>query len=98
MSRISHQELLIAQKGKCFYCFLPMGLTRGNNNANYTLDHFIPKCQSRKTRNNAVLAHAKCNLEKGHRMPTKAERIRFKNLYKKIHNRRNEVKQLAKEL
>lgn len=100
MKKVSKQELMIAQNGNCFYCFGPLMLTPGamNDPLATTKDHFRPKCKGNKLNGNAVLAHAACNLKKGHREPTKSEVVRFKELYRKIKERRDGFIGLRKEL
>lgn len=59
--------LAVAQSGRCFYCGDPVG-------AKATLDHVIPKCYGGiDDIANVVLAHRRCNLLKGDRLPTPDE-------------------------
>ena len=95
--KITLQEIFLAQKGNCFYCFKPMLNKGGNHRASYTKDHFYPKIRGNGLNNNLVLAHGKCNELKGHRNPTKPEQIRFKELYRKINSRKEKVKSFIKE-
>lgn len=88
MKKITRIELYLAQRGNCFYCFRPMIYMRGQGVTNYTVDHFLPKCKGNKINNNMVLSCPRCNLKKGHRAPTEAERIRKDILYGKIKERR----------
>jgi 5-methylcytosine-specific restriction endonuclease McrA len=63
--------LAIAQSGRCFYCGEPIG-------AKATFDHFIPKCYGGiDDLANIVLAHRRCNILKGDRLPTVDEIERF---------------------
>jgi 5-methylcytosine-specific restriction endonuclease McrA len=63
--------LAICQGGRCFYCGDPVG-------AKATVDHFIPKCYGGiDDIANTVLAHRRCNILKGDRLPTLDEIERF---------------------
>ena len=92
MKKIELLELYTAQKKRCFYCFGPMRFVRGQGPVDYTVDHFLAKCKGNKSNGNIVLAHAKCNLEKGHRDPTQAECIRKDNLYRIVKDFRQELR------
>ena len=73
-----------AQNERCFYCLKKMNDIHGDDENNYTFDHFYPKSQGNKLRNNMVLCHPLCNLNKGHRHPTKAEIRRKHFLYERL--------------
>jgi 5-methylcytosine-specific restriction endonuclease McrA len=63
--------MAICQSGRCFYCGDPVG-------AKATVDHFIPKCYGGiDDIANTVLAHRRCNILKGDRLPTVGEIERF---------------------
>ena len=63
--------LAICQGGRCFYCDDVVG-------AKATYDHFIPKCYGGiDDIANVVLAHRRCNILKGDRLPTPDEIDRF---------------------
>lgn len=85
---MSH-ELYLAQRGRCFYCEKIMAPLKTNNNSQgWTRDHFVPLKLTRKWRVelkfNFVLAHPKCNKNKGSRFPTQQEVLKFKKLYEEI--------------
>lgn len=64
--------LLLAQDYACFYCGKPLGAHTA------TVDHFIPRCyDGADEASNIVLAHRRCNLLKGDRLPTADETTRF---------------------
>jgi 5-methylcytosine-specific restriction endonuclease McrA len=97
--KINMEDLWLAQKGNCFYCFRPMSKTKSNLCPTaYTEDHFKPKVKGFKKNGNIVFAHSLCNLKKGHRDPTKAELIRFKELNQKIKERYLELKKVREDL
>lgn len=83
MIKITRNDLLIAQKGLCFYCGLPMD-DFGQTETSCTQDHFYPRHNGGKKHNNIVLAHAKCNREKSDRFPTELENVRFDVLYRNV--------------
>ncbi len=59
------------QGGLCWWCDLPLGRDK-------TVDHFIPRGQGGFTGvQNSVVAHGKCNNDKGCRMPTAKECLRL---------------------
>ncbi|QQP89077.1 HNH endonuclease [Skermanella sp. TT6] len=59
--------MAISQQGRCFYCGEPVG-------AKATVDHFIPQCYGGiDDIANTVLAHRRCNILKGDRLPTPDE-------------------------
>lgn len=59
--------LEVAQGGLCFYCGQPVG-------AKATFDHVIPQCYGgTDDLANIVLAHRRCNMLKGDRLPTVEE-------------------------
>ncbi|EWY36489.1 endonuclease [Skermanella stibiiresistens SB22] len=66
--RIGDPNLLaISQRGRCFYCGEVVG-------AKATVDHFIPQCYGGiDDIANTVLAHRRCNIDKGDRLPTPDE-------------------------
>jgi len=97
MNKVEIMELFIAQKGLCFYCLRPMGLSGNNGPTSFTKDHFIPKTKGGKTHGNIVLAHKLCNNLKGRRHPTTDEQVRFSELYRKIDERRKELKKVRGE-
>ncbi len=91
MKQIEVLEVFLAQKGKCFYCFKPMSLDKGNKYPAFTRDHFHPKYKKKSLKGNMVLAHKICNSLKGKRNPTKEEERRFALLTKKVTDRRAEL-------
>lgn len=95
--KTTYMEIHHAQGGNCFYCKRPMSFSRGNGPSQFTLDHFDPKCNGNKTNDNIVLAHPKCNFEKGGRKPTDAERVRFKRLYDRIKRRKSELADVTRD-
>lgn len=55
------------QKGQCFYCGKPLDMSTN-------IDHVWPTSRGGPRHwGNKVLAHAKCNLRKGNRLPTEGE-------------------------
>lgn len=67
-------RLFLAQKGRCFHCggvmaMRPM-LARRRNDDGYTKDHLVPQSAGGRMKGNIVLAHWKCNNQRGDRMPT----------------------------
>ena len=96
MKKINLIEIFLAQRGLCFYCFEPLEWSTGNYKISYTKDHFYPKSKGFKQRENIVLAHEYCNGQKGNRKPTEDERVRFEELYRKIKERRKELKKMNK--
>lgn len=77
-----------AQHGRCFHCLQPMveipfriGLVPNG----WTREHVFPRARgSSGIGNNFVLAHQRCNLQRGSRMPTDIEIIRTIRLYREI--------------
>ena len=61
-------QIAMAQGGRCFYCDQPFSKRRG-----ITRDHLFPRSFGCDLAGNKVAAHAKCNVEKGCRLPTPAE-------------------------
>ena len=98
MKKVASMELFLAQRGRCFYCFRPMTTTRGGHIVGYTMDHFYPKCKGHKLTGNTVLAHARCNEEKGARNPTDSELARFNVLKRRVKERRHEIEQARREM
>ena len=62
------------QDRKCFYC-------RESLNGDESPDHFIPRTRGgRDAWTNLVIAHRRCNLDKGERLPTCAEFEKFREV------------------
>jgi len=97
MNKIEIMELFLAQKGLCFYCLRPMGVSTNDKRTGFTKDHFIPQVYGGKTNGNIVLAHKLCNNVKGHRFPSGSEAVRFRELYKKITQRKKDLKKVKKD-
>ena len=67
MTREDYLLMDVAQGGRCFHCGRPMG-------ASATDDHLIPRAYGgQDVAGNVVLAHRRCNLLKGDRLPTPEE-------------------------
>lgn len=67
VSREDARLMDILQGGRCFYCGEVMG-------AKATFDHVIPRAYGGiDSPANVVLAHRRCNLRKGDRLPTAEE-------------------------
>ena len=96
MKSIPLIELFLAQKGKCFYCFGEMSFVRGACASCYTRDHFYPKKNGNRINGNCVLSCASCNERKGHREPNKAEKARFKALYRRAKERMGRILKIKK--
>lgn len=73
-------ELLIAQRGNCFYCGFPMPLHTHKQDLGITKDHFIPKSKGGGKDRNLVLCHFACNQAKNNKDPTKREVQEFNRL------------------
>ena len=75
------RQLYLAQEGRCFFCEEPLGIKK------ITKDHLLPKSRTnvwRSLRFNLVLAHKKCNCNKGNRLPTSFEISKMKEVYKRV--------------
>lgn len=83
------QALWNIQRGECFHCGKPMHFVIAANlpkNQMATRDHIFPRCvRGKGLLNNIVLAHAKCNHDRGApQFPTDDEIARTKEIYSKI--------------
>jgi len=73
---ISRSERVALQQGLCFLCRLPL-------DGGATYDHVLPLAHGGTEHyRNKVLAHGKCNNEKGDRMPTAEELDRLAELWR----------------
>ncbi len=69
-------RLYLAQKGLCFHCgnSMKMGsatkLANGKFNMGWTREHVVPLSKGGKNTGNIVLAHIKCNTQRGNADPT----------------------------
>jgi hypothetical protein len=74
-----------AQAGLCFHCHKPMTFLRKSGGAkgdHATREHVYPKSQTgRYLLNNIVLAHARCNNQRGCKEPSHEEITRAKAIY-----------------
>ncbi len=100
MTAIDHMDLFIAQKGRCFYCEMPMAQERygSGKKKGYTVDHFIPKIlkMGKHLKYNHVLAHRSCNGRKGHELPTDNQISKFHMLILDAIKRKVELKNVPK--
>jgi len=66
----------LAQKRLCFHCHEPMKPTpvrkkrNGDYDKGWTREHIVPKSKGGRKGDNIVLAHYKCNQERGNVDPT----------------------------
>jgi 5-methylcytosine-specific restriction endonuclease McrA len=72
-----HRKLLrIIQRSRCFYCEKVIF-------SDGTVDHVIPRAlEGDNSLYNKVLAHSRCNLRKGARLPTyeELEKLKYRNI------------------
>lgn len=82
-----------AQEGRCFHCghlmsTWPANPNHNNRDVGWSREHFIPKMYLKRMKGeikyNLVLAHAQCNMDRGHRFPTPEEVVKFRQIYKRI--------------
>lgn len=63
-------RLFLAQRGRCFHCdkdmiFMTFRAQNGRNVNGYSLEHVVPASQMGGKGTNIVLAHGRCNMERG---------------------------------
>lgn len=74
-------RLYLAQRGRCFHCLEPMLLKRGGSG--YTFEHIRPSSKGGRKYGNVVLAHSKCNADRGDSDPTAEMLERCHRIYVK---------------
>ena len=74
---LAYREVLFEmQRGRCALCGFPMRREYSNHPRSATIDHVFPRSAGGKnTKDNRVLAHQRCNVEKGDRAPTGCELV-----------------------
>ena len=92
-------EILLAQRGWCFYCAKHMdSISHPQSKRGYTIDHFYPKSEGNDKNSNKVYAHVWCNNKKKSRHPTPRELRKYNKLIDTINNRRREITKYDKTL
>ena len=78
------------QKGRCFYCDVPLyrmrhaGLGWKKFERMATLDHVLPKSAGGGRQHNLVWSCVDCNIRKGAELPTKETILRFAKLTRSL--------------
>jgi len=74
-----YKKLWDAQNGRCYLCNDPLTVY------DCTKEHVVPRSRGGKdSQRNQLLSHAKCNEEKGDRLPTRNEKRYLQDVLKKI--------------
>jgi hypothetical protein len=75
---VAMRAFYVAQRGRCPYCpalLNPTDLPHSKAPLRATWDHVFPKSRFRYRVRNKVLAHSRCNTQKGGRPPTACESL-----------------------